>query len=188
MPPISARRRPCCAALSPALLGALLRAMVDAGALRELAGRFMLAGHRPRLAPADERVFARMERHLAVEDLRPPRVAEIAEALGLPAPTVAGVLQRAARLGLACRIAANRYALPATVEGLAAVAQRLVAAAPDARFSAAAFRDASHIGRNLTIEVLEFLDRIGFTRREGEGRAIVSPIGACLAALAGGEA
>jgi selenocysteine-specific elongation factor len=44
------------------------------------------------------------------------------------------------------------------------VAHRLAAAAPDGSFDAAAYRDASGIGRNLSIEVLEFLDRAGVTR------------------------
>ena len=36
-------------------------------------------------------------------------------------------------------------------------------------FSAAGFRDLSGIGRNLTIEVLEYFDRTQVTRRDGDG-------------------
>jgi hypothetical protein len=35
-----------------------------------------------------------------------------------------------------------------------------------------AFRDASGIGRNLCIEILEYFDAKGFTRREGNSRLI----------------
>ena len=42
-------------------------------------------------------------------------------------------------------------------------------------FTAALFKDRSGIGRNLTIEVLEYLDRIGFTRRVGEARIVAAP-------------
>jgi selenocysteine-specific elongation factor len=38
--------------------------------------------------------------------------------------------------------------------------------------TAAAFRDRSGIGRNVTIEVLEYFDRIRFTRRVGDARII----------------
>ncbi|HAD70953.1 MAG TPA: hypothetical protein DCF94_02920, partial [Gammaproteobacteria bacterium] len=31
---------------------------------------------------------------------------------------------------------------------------------------------ASHIGRNLCIEILEYFDRIGFTRRDGNTRYV----------------
>ena len=45
------------------------------------------------------------------------------------------------------------------------------------------FRDATGIGRNLAIEVLEYFDRVGFTRRSHEGRRILKP----AAELFGGD-
>jgi selenocysteine-specific elongation factor len=38
---------------------------------------------------------------------------------------------------------------------------------PDGRYDAAAYRGRTGIGRNLTIQVLEFLDREGITRFDG---------------------
>ena len=46
----------------------------------------------------------------------------------------------------------------------------------DNMFSTADFRDATGVGRNVTIQVLEYFDRIGFTQRIGEGRKIRKPI------------
>jgi selenocysteine-specific elongation factor len=40
-------------------------------------------------------------------------------------------------------------------------------------FTAGAFRNLSGIGRNLTIEVLEYFDRAGVTSRGGEGRRTI---------------
>ena len=37
------------------------------------------------------------------------------------------------------------------------------------------FRNVSGIGRNLSIEVLEFFDKVGFTKRLAEGRFIIKP-------------
>ena len=51
------------------------------------------------------------------------------------------------------------------------VAQERIAAG-EAGFSAAQFRDASRIGRNMVIVVLEFLDSIGVTSRRGDLRII----------------
>ncbi len=42
----------------------------------------------------------------------------------------------------------------------------------EAGFSVIQFRDASGIGRNLCIEILEYFDRVGFTRREGNSRFV----------------
>ena len=48
-------------------------------------------------------------------------------------------------------------------------AERLAEKSQDGMFSAADFRDATDIGRNVTIQVLEYFDRSGFTQRVGEG-------------------
>jgi len=56
---------------------------------------------------------------------------------------------------------------------LAGIARELAEASSEAQFTAAAFKDRSGIGRNLTIEVLEYLDRIGATRRVGNARIVV---------------
>ena len=58
---------------------------------------------------------------------------------------------------------------------LAYVAEDLCRTAPDGHFDARAFRDASGIGRNVAIQVLEFFDKMGLTVREGDARRINRP-------------
>ena len=65
---------------------------------------------------------------------------------------------------LATQSARQRYA--STVAGALAGAER------KERFTAAQFRDASGAGRNLSIEILEFFDRVKFTRRLGDARLL----------------
>jgi selenocysteine-specific elongation factor len=69
-------------------------------------------------------------------------------------------------------VAPNRFFLPGTVARLAAIAHDLAAAGPAGTFTAAAFNDRARVGRNLTIEILEYLDRIGVTRRVGDARVV----------------
>jgi hypothetical protein len=52
---------------------------------------------------------------------------------------------------------------------------------PEQRFTAAQFRNATTLGRNLSIEVLEYFDRMRFTRRVGEARMVVGPAAQLLA-------
>ncbi len=78
-------------------------------------------------------------------------------------------LARAAQLGLVVRVTHNRVYPPAAVLALARVAEAL---ADDGPFTPGDFRDRSGIGRNLTIEVLEFFDHAGFTHRTGEKRRV----------------
>ena len=40
-------------------------------------------------------------------------------------------------------------------------------------FTAAAFKDRSGVGRNLTILILEYLDKMGATRRQGDTRILL---------------
>ena len=71
----------------------------------------------------------------------------------------------------------NRYYLPEALRLLASRAEDAAAEAKDGRLAAAAFRDHAGIGRNLAIEVLEYFDRVRFTRRRGDTREILRPSG-----------
>ncbi len=132
-----------------------------------------LPEHRPRLTQADERLWKRVSPLLATKNLRPPRVREIAAALALEPQSVERFLARAERLGRVARVADNRFFLPDTLARLAEIAGELADASADGAFTAAAFKDRSGIGRNLTIQILEFLDKMGATRRLGQARIIL---------------
>ena len=79
----------------PALFAAAARRGAGSGARRGAGGAIAegrvvrdgavlrLPEHQPRLTREDERLWQRVEPLLAVDDLRPPRVRELAEALGL---------------------------------------------------------------------------------------------------------
>jgi selenocysteine-specific elongation factor len=132
-----------------------------------------LPGHQPRLTPADERLWERVRPLLAVGDLRPPRVREIAAALALEPVAVERFLSRAERLGRVAMVADNRFFLPETLARLAEIGRELVEGSPDGTFTAATFKDRSGVGRNLTIQILEYLDKMGATRREGDTRIVL---------------
>jgi len=165
-------------ALFTQLRGAAPEAALDAGltqlaaagsAVRE-GGMWRLPEHRPRLTNADEKLWALVRPLLAAAELRPPRVREIAQALALEPEVVERFLHRAGRLGRAAKVADNRFFLPETLVRLAEIARDLADAAPDGAFTAAVFKERSGVGRNLTIQILEYLDRMGATRRIGDAR------------------
>jgi selenocysteine-specific elongation factor len=75
-------------------------------------------------------------------------------------------------MGLVVAVAGNRFFPPAAVRRLAGLAEQLAA---EGALTAAVYKDRSGIGRNVTIELLEFFDRQGFTRRAGDARSILRP-------------
>jgi selenocysteine-specific elongation factor len=155
------------------VLDAALAAAIAAGAVIRDGAVLRLPAHQPRLSREDERLWQRVEPLLAAGDLRPPRVRELAEALGLEAEPALRLMKRFERFGRVAPVAPNRYFLPGTVARLADIARELAEADPAGVFTAAAFKDRSGVGRNLTIEILEYLDRIGVTRRAGEARVVL---------------
>ena len=132
-----------------------------------------LPEHRPRLTQGDKRLWERVRPLLAVSDLRPPRVREIAAELALEPQTVERLLGRAERLGRVARVADNRFFLPETLAHLAEIARELADGSPEGAFTAAVFKDRSGVGRNLTIQILEYLDKMGTTRRHGDTRILL---------------
>ncbi len=149
------------------LLRAALAALVQAGLLVRQGLAHRRAGHQPRLADADQALLDRVLALLPPQQLRPPIQGELAALLGEPLAGLKPFLARMAQQGLLVPVAPNRHYRPETVQQLADHALALAAASPDGRFDAASYRDRTGIGRNLTVQVLEYLDRGGVTRFDG---------------------
>jgi selenocysteine-specific elongation factor len=123
-----------------------------------------LAAHRVELSAADAALWNTIAPQLAA--LRPPSLAELSASTGIEAKRIETLLARAARQGRVVRVSKNRFYLPSFLKDLEGIARDLAREQP--AITAAAFRDASGIGRNLSIEVLEYFDRVKFTRRVGD--------------------
>ena len=150
-----------------AVLRATLAALAQDGTVVREGLRHRRAGHQARLTDADRALLDRVAAQLQPAGLRPPIVGELASALGLPLSALVADLGRLAQQGQLVRVAPNRYYLPQTVAELAAQARALAAESADGSVDAAGYRDRTGIGRNLTVQVLEFLDRSGLTRFDG---------------------
>ena len=118
-----------------------------------------LPSHRPSLQGADATNWKKIKPLLVEGGLRPPVVVDIAKSIGNEPHKVESLLVRAGRQGLVVRIAKNRFYPPETLRRLAEIAETVAAGTADGMITAANFRDASEIGRNLAIEVLEFLTK-----------------------------
>jgi selenocysteine-specific elongation factor len=149
---------------------AVIDFLVAAGRLAREGPSLRLPDHRPVLSARDEALWNKFAPLLEGDGAKPPRVHELAAELAMEPKAVTDFLQRAARAGRVHRVAPNRYFLSQTVERLVALAVSLDEETAYQGFGAATFRDRCGLGRNLTIEVLEFLDNSGYTRRAGDLR------------------
>jgi selenocysteine-specific elongation factor len=144
--------------------------------LREaVLGAHGLATHQPVMAAADSALWGDLEPLLREHPLRPPPVHNLASAMAMEVAELRRRLASLARWGLVEQVADNRFFAADQMARLRALAVEAAAQAEDGQFSAGAFRDLSGIGRNLTIEVLEYFDRTGVTNRDHEGRRTIHP-------------
>ena len=149
----------------------LLNELVAAKALGSTAGAYHLPRHVASLPPAEK---ALLERVLAFLDVdQAPSVGDLAKRLGMPPDALGTGLKNLARRGLLAQVSAKRYYHPGRLAKIAGYAATLANSGP---FTVRAFRDATGIGRNVAIEVLEHFDGKGVTRRLGDTRTVVNPL------------
>jgi selenocysteine-specific elongation factor len=162
------------AALRPPIARSLLRRAIAELCAAGLVARrgiiIHLSGHQVQPTAAEAALWKRVGPALAANGVRPPRVRELVDRIGIDLAPLESFLARAEQLGWVHRVAKNRYFLPATLDQLERIAEQLAAGHPDGTFSAADFSRLSGIGRNLTIQLLEYFDRIGMTQRQGDRR------------------
>jgi selenocysteine-specific elongation factor len=166
------------AALRPPVMKSLLRRAVaelcEAGIVARRGIIIHLCGHQAQPTPAEAALWKRVAPALAANGLRPPRVLELVDHVRIVLAPLKSFLARAEELGWLHQVGKNRYFLPATLGELERIAERLAGQDPDGTFSAADFNRVSGIGRNLSIQVLEYFDRIGITQRQGDRRNLRS--------------
>ena len=92
-------------------------------------------------------------------------VRDLARETGVDEQVMRGVLRQAAQQGLITAIVKDRYYRNVRIVTFASMIRDLDQGRGST--SAADFRDQLNVGRKLAIQILEYFDRIGFTRRRG---------------------
>lgn len=146
------------------------------GALTRSGDRILRPGHVP--APSAQDVAFR-ERVLPIlSEPRSRSVHELSEMLELPVDAVRTMLNRLALQGHAIAVTPHRFI---AVERMKLLAASALDAAQAGVLHAAEFSRRTGIGRNLSIDVLEFFDRIRLTRRVGDRRIVLDAQALCIA-------
>jgi selenocysteine-specific elongation factor len=146
-----------------ALWRSLLAGMAADGALRANGPWLHLPEHRAQLSQEDQALLQRLEPLIAAGGFDPPWVRELAAAVGEPEERVRTVLRKGLTQGGLYQIVRDLFYHPVRVAELAAIVQ--TCSRDGGAVSAAHFRDAVGLGRKRAIQILEFFDRVGYTRR-----------------------
>jgi len=129
-------------------------------------GWLHLPQHRLAFTAEEDRLWQRL---LSLFHEPPCWVRDLAHASQTPEETVRALLHKAARLGYAVAIVRDRYYLASQIARIAQTVRDAAAEndGGDGSMETAALRNRFGVGRKLAIQILEFFDRSGFTRRMG---------------------
>lgn len=125
-----------------------------------------LPGHQVRLSDDDQALWQRLQPQFEAAGFNPPWVRE----LGHDEAAVRLLLRKMARLGLLHQVVRDLFYTDAMIRRLAAMLLQLAEDNPV--IQVAAFRDAVGLGRKRSVQILEYFDRLGLTRRMGDRRQI----------------
>lgn len=141
--------------------------LLASGSIAQTRGWLHLPEHHVRITDADRELLAEIIPLLDAKPFNPPRVRDVSKATGIPEHVFRQLFKRLSRAGELYPIAHDHYFTAVTVAELAEIVRRLNEEQGAAR--AAPFRDIIYPdgggGRKVAIRILEFFDRIGYTRR-----------------------
>jgi selenocysteine-specific elongation factor len=172
-PEAARARRMFFASLSAPVFATLVESLAAEGRLQRSGPWLHLPTHSLALGRDEEALWQRIRPWLAQAPLDPPWTRDLARRAGRDEPTLRRLLQKLARQGKLYQVVRDLFYLPEAVEQLAAWVRELEHASGETR--AAEFRDTSGLGRKRAIQVLEFFDRVGYTRRVREAHRLRNP-------------
>ena len=156
------------AALWEALIAELLRER-----RLSLRGAWLhLPAHVMALSPADAQLAGRLEPLLSAGRFDPPWVRELAATVHESEERVRAVLRKQVACGGAYQVVRDLFYAPERIAELAGIIE--TSARAQGAVSAAGFRDSVGLGRKRAVQILEFFDRVGYTRRVREHHVLRS--------------
>ncbi len=141
--------------------------LLDAGRIARTRAWLHLPEHAASVSATDRDLYSVLKPLLDATPFNPPRVRDVFRTTGTAEDTVRQLFRRVARAGELYQVAHDHYFTAAAVADLAAIVDRLDTERGAVR--AADLRDAIYAdgggGRKVAIQILEFFDRVGYTRR-----------------------
>jgi len=169
-PDAARARRMVLPTLPAAAFAALTDALLAAGTLQRSGPWLHLPTHSIALTREEASLYQRIRPWLSESPFDPPWVRDLARMSGKDEASMRRLLQKLARQGRLYQVVRDLFYLPESVTQLAVLVQELEHASGETR--AAEFRDRSGLGRKRAVQMLEFFDRVGYTRRVREAHRL----------------
>lgn len=151
----------------------LVERLVSTGDLVKTGNALQRPGFSIQLSDSMLALWKKVEPILSNNQTKPPVLHDLSKDLSMQPKDLEKLLNECVQSGLLVRPVKNRYFLPSAIEELRML---LFEAAAGDEFTVKQYRDASGIGRNLCIEILEYFDRQRITLRLGDKRKILKEI------------
>jgi len=142
---------------------AIAERLIDDGTLARNGAFLRLPAHRVQLSERELQLAADLMPRIVAGGFDPPWARDLASAIAAPEDEVRQTLRKLNAEGSVQQVVRDLFYAPERVRELASIARRI--AVEHGAIEAAAFRDAIGLGRKRTIQILEFFDRVGYTRR-----------------------
>jgi selenocysteine-specific elongation factor len=149
---------------------AVIDELVQRGAVRRMGHWLHLPEHRITLGDRELELAQQLQSAIAAGRFEPPWVRDLALTVHAPDDEVRVVLRKCVVQGGVYQIVRDLYYHRDCVRELARLLQGL--AREHETVEAARYRDVIGVGRKRTIQILEFFDRVGYTRRTGDTRML----------------
>ena len=124
-----------------------------------------LPSHIPQLEKTEKILWKKLSPLIEAGQLQPPSLHILARDVGVDVKRVEATLKSALGCGHVIRVSEKHYYLPAFFKQLLEIAYNLSQDSPNKYFTVADFRDRSGIGRNVSVEIMEYLNHLKYTRR-----------------------
>jgi selenocysteine-specific elongation factor len=129
-----------------------------------------LPGHAVTLSEREKTLARKLQPLIAAGRFNPPWVRDLASTLHEPEDSVRHVLRKQVTQGIVYQVVHDLFYDGQCIDELATVAATL--AREHGTVEAAQYRDAVGLGRKRAIQILEFFDRVGHTRRMRDSRVL----------------
>ncbi|MDG2313574.1 MAG: selenocysteine-specific translation elongation factor [Alphaproteobacteria bacterium] len=173
-PGISQLRKTLINNIPESIFHGLINVLLTDGSVNSEGTLLHLPNKRIQLSPEDEKLWMIVLPLLIRNPNQPPVIHDLAKKINIQPDNLNRFLHRVTNLGLAIQISKNRFYERDSLTELAYKFEVLSKELVDG-VTPSKFRDQAGMGRNLTIELLEYFDRCGLSKRSGNIRTLVKP-------------